>query len=197
MTAAEERAADERPAEKPTGRRRRRRLLIVLTGVIIVFTAVTARMFVWPDLPPLPERADAIIELGGAGKPLERDDAALALAREHRAPVLVQSTVREEAGTSRCLAPVPDVTIMCFHAEPNTTRGEAHAIAAMAARYNWKSVILVTSPDHAWRARLRVSRCFPGEVYVSTFRLPPLEWFRQIPYQWGASTKALLFEREC
>ena len=32
---------------------------------------------------------------------------------------------------------------------------------------------------------------------ADTSPLPPLYWFRQIPYQWGATTKALLFERDC
>lgn len=196
MTAEADEPAEPAEAEPPR-RRQRRWLLIVLAVVIVVFSAVSMRMFVWPDLPSLPERADAVIELGGAGDPLERDNAALTLARENRAPVLVQSTVAAEARTNRCLPPVPGVTILCFHAEPNTTRGEAHAIAALAARHRWSSVILVTTPDHAWRARLIVSRCFPGAVYVSTAPLPALSWFRQIPYQWGASTKALLFERDC
>jgi hypothetical protein len=129
--------------------------------------------------------------------PTNRDEAALDLARDHRAPVLVQSTVREEAGTHTCLPPVPGVTILCFHADPNTTRGEARAIGAMAARYHWDSIILVTSPDHAWRSRWRVSRCFPGEIYVSTKTLPFWYWFRQIPYQWFASAKALTLERGC
>jgi uncharacterized SAM-binding protein YcdF (DUF218 family) len=187
----------DQPVAGRARRVRRRRLWIVLAIVLVLFSAVTARVFIWPDLPPLPQRADAIIELGGAGNPEDRDAAALALARDHRAPVLVQSTVAVEAGTDRCLPAVPDVTIMCFHPEPNTTRGEARAIAALAARHRWTSVILVTTPDHAWRARLRVSRCFPGQVYVSTVRLPTMEWFGQIPYQWSASAKALTFERGC
>jgi uncharacterized SAM-binding protein YcdF (DUF218 family) len=187
--------------EEPTGaaakrprRRKRHRLWIALGIVIILFAAVTARMFIWPDLEPLPERVDAIIELGG---PTFRDEAALELARDHRAPVLVQSTVREEAGTHSCLPPVSGVTILCFHADPNTTRGEARAIGAMAAQYHWDSIILVTTPDHAWRSRWRVSRCFPGEIYVSTKTLPFWYWFRQIPYQWFASAKALTLERGC
>jgi uncharacterized SAM-binding protein YcdF (DUF218 family) len=184
----------EEPARPARTRKRRRRGLVVLAIVVLLFAAVTARFFVWPDLPALPDRADAIIELGGPGF---RDDAALALAREHRAGVLVQSTVEQEAGTDRCLPPVPDVTILCFHADPPTTQGEARAIGELAARSHWNSVILVTTPDHAWRARLWVSRCFPGQIYVSTSPLPPLYWFRQIPYQWGATTKALLFERDC
>lgn len=197
MTAAADEPAEPAAADGRPRRRKRRRLRIVVAVVVILFSAVTARVFVWPDLPPLPSRADAIIELGGAGDPAARDVAALTLAREHRAPVLVQSTVAVEAGTNRCLPPVPDVTIMCFHAEPNTTQGEAQAIAALAAQHHWNSIILVTTPDHAWRARLRVSRCFPGQVYVGTTPLPVLYWFRQIPYQWAASAKALTFERDC
>jgi hypothetical protein len=182
-------AADKRPT-----RRKRYRLRIALAIIIVLFAAVTARVFIWPDLAPLPERADAIIELGG---PTIRDQAALELARDHRAPVLVQSTVQEEAGTHSCLPPVPDVTILCFHADPETTRGEARAIGELAARYHWDSIILVTTPDHAWRSSWRVSRCFPGEIFVSTTDLPFWSWFRQIPYQWAASAKAVTLERGC
>jgi uncharacterized SAM-binding protein YcdF (DUF218 family) len=183
----------EEPAEAgERPKRRRRRWPWIVAVVILVFGAVTARVFVWPDLPQVPDRADAIVELGGPGN---RDEAALRLAREHRAPYLVQSTVEVEAGTDRCLPPVPDVTIMCFHAED--TQGEARAIAGLAAEHHWTSVILVTTPDHAWRARLIVSRCFPGPVAVSTSPLPALYWFRQIPYQWGASVKAVVFDRGC
>jgi uncharacterized SAM-binding protein YcdF (DUF218 family) len=89
------------------------------------------------------------------------------------------------------------VTIMCFHPDPSTTRGEARYIGALAEQRHWKSVTLVTSPDHAWRARLRVMRCFPGDVYVSTTPLPAWAWAWEIPYQWGATAKALLFQRDC
>ena len=160
----------------------------------VLFGVVTARVFVWPDLPPLPQRADAIIELGGLG---DRDGGALALARDHRAPVLVQSTVVAEAGTDRCLPPIPGVTILCFHAEPGTTRGEAEWIGQMARERHWTSVILVTTPDQASRAALRVMRCFDGQVYVSTTPLPVAHWITAIPYQWAATEKALAFERDC
>src|SRR5438128_307940 len=101
-------------------RRRRGRLAAASVLVLVLFGTVTARLFIWPDLDPLPPRVDAIIELGGAAVD-GRDRLALQLARAHRAPVLVQSTVVEEAVTDRCLPPVPDVTILCFHADPNTT----------------------------------------------------------------------------
>ena len=182
-----------RPADR-SKRRRWRRLWIVVGIMVLLFSAVTSRLFIWPDLPPLPDQADAIVELGG---PTIRDDAALALARNHLAPVLVQSTREAEAGTDRCLPPVTGVTIMCFYPVPDTTQGEARAIGGLAAQHHWDSVVLVTTTDHAWRARLWVSRCFPGHVYVSTTPLPLRYWFRQIPYQWVASAKAVLVHRSC
>jgi uncharacterized SAM-binding protein YcdF (DUF218 family) len=158
------------------------------------FAVGTARYLVWPDLRPLPPRADAIIELGGLG---DRDTAALSLAREGRAKYLVQSTVPVEAGTDKCLPPVPGVTIMCFSPDPGTTRGEAEYIGRVGRQLNWQSVIVVTSPDQAKRAELRVTRCFPGQVYLTTTPLPAHDWWRQVPYQWGAFAKALFVETNC
>lgn len=172
------------------------RLAVASLLVLLVFGAVTDRLFVQPDLAPLPPRVDAIIELGGAAVD-GRDRLALELARARLASFLVQSTVVEEAGTNRCLPPVPDVVVLCFHADPNTTRGEARYIAQEAARRHWKSIVLVTTPDQAWRARLRTTRCFGGEVYVATSPLPSWLWLRQVPYQWAATGKALVFERAC
>lgn len=170
------------------------RAAVVGCAIVLALLAVlTARVFVFPDLQPLPARADAIVELAGPGDE-NRDRVALDLARDQEAPVLVQSTL---ASDTACLPPVAGVRLICFHPEPATTRGEARYIGALAARRNWRSVILVTTPDQAWRAHLRVARCFPGDVYVATAHLPPWDWLRQIPYQWLASVKALTIERSC
>jgi hypothetical protein len=180
---------------RSAGRSRlRRRVGVVAVVLFVVFAATTARVFVWPSLPPLPDHVDAIIELAGPG---DRDAAAIDLAKEHRAPLLVQSTVASDARSDRCLQPMPEITIECFHPVPETTRGEARWIGERAAELHWRSIIIVTTPDHAWRARLRVERCFPGEVYVATSPLPALDWMKQIPYQWAATVKAELFQRDC
>jgi uncharacterized SAM-binding protein YcdF (DUF218 family) len=170
------------------------RAALVALFLALIFATATARLFVWPQLPPLPLRADAIIELGGPG---DRDGVTLALARQHRAPVVIQSTLASDAKSNTCLPPVPGVTIECFHASPATTRGEARYIGERAVAEHWNSVIIVTTPDHAWRARLRVERCFPGQVYVATSPLPKWDWLRQIPYQWAATVKAEVFQRHC
>ena len=171
-----------------------RKILVAFVIFLLLAVAATARYLIWPDLDRPPPRVDAIIELGGPG---DRDSAAISLAREGRAAFLVQSTVVKEAGTDKCLPVVRGVSVVCFHADPLTTRGEAQSIARLAQQYRWTSVILVTTPDQAFRAQLRVSRCFPGSIYVVTTPLPPLHWPYWIPYQWGAFAKALLFEREC
>src|SRR5262245_32849682 len=104
--ASGEAAVGGRPKPKS---RRRRRILITLGVVLVLFLGVSARFFVWPPLPDLPDRVDAIIELGG---PTNRDAAALALARAGRATYLVQSTTEAEAESQRCLPPVTGVTIL-------------------------------------------------------------------------------------
>jgi hypothetical protein len=58
MTAAEEESAEPAAGERPK-RRKRRRLRIVILVVVLLFAGVTARVFMWPDLDPLPDRADA------------------------------------------------------------------------------------------------------------------------------------------
>ena len=168
--------------------------IVVLALLFVACSAVTVRLFVSPGLPPVPDSVDAIIELGG---PTNRDATTLALAGSHVAPLVVQSTTEHETVTQHCLPPTPGVEVACFHADPPTTRGEARWIGAAGRRLGWRSVLLVTTPDHAWRARLRVMRCFAGDVYVSTSPLPAHLWPRQIAYQWAASAKALLLQREC
>ncbi|MGI5245288.1 YdcF family protein [Dactylosporangium sp. CA-139066] len=163
---------------------------------IIGFLGLTARYFVWPSLPAVPPHIDAIVELAGPGDG-DRDRLAVQLAQQRRADYLVQSTLQSDAESGRCLPPQAGVVVLCFHPDPETTKGEAESIGRMARQYGWHSIVIVTTADHAWRARLRVTRCFPGPVYVATSHLPPLYWFRQIPYQWAASAKAVFVQKYC
>jgi uncharacterized SAM-binding protein YcdF (DUF218 family) len=166
-------------------------LVVVLAGVSVV----TGHLFVWPDLPPVPQRADVIVQLGGPG---DRRFVALNLARQGRAPLVAISVSDAEVDTSWCRAGrLRGVPVVCFHSEPFTTRGEARAVARMAGQHGWHSVILVTTPDQASRAILRVSRCYDGKIFVATARLPWYLWPTQIVYQWGATAKAYTFETSC
>jgi uncharacterized SAM-binding protein YcdF (DUF218 family) len=175
---------------------RKRRVVLIATAVVVVVVSVlTVHLFVWPSLPPLPPKADAIIQLGGPGN---RRFVALDLARQGRAPLVAISVSDDEINTSWCdQGMLRGVRVLCFHREPFTTRGEARAIGDMAAQHGWRSVILVTTPDQAKRAELRVSRCFTGSISVATARLPLRQWPWQIVYQWGATLKAYTLETTC
>jgi hypothetical protein len=172
----------------------RTRVALAALALVIAFTGTTARLFVWPSLPALPDHVDAIIELAGPG---DRDATTIALANAHLAPLVIQSTLPGDATSDSCLDPIADTAVECFTPEPATTRGEARYIGERAAAARWKAVVIVTTPDHAWRARLWVQRCFAGEVYVATSPLPTGDWLRQIPYQWAATVKAELLQRAC
>jgi uncharacterized SAM-binding protein YcdF (DUF218 family) len=167
----------------------------VLAVLTVAFSVATARLFIWPDLPPLPDHADVIIELGGPGP---RRAMSYQLAREGRAPVLAISTTEDQLGMSWCdESRVPGVTVLCFRPDPFTTRGEARYIAQLAQQHGWDSIILVTSTSQAWRATVRVGRCFDGDVYVATVDLPAYRWPGEILYQWGATAKAFTLETDC
>jgi uncharacterized SAM-binding protein YcdF (DUF218 family) len=66
---------------------------------------------------------------------------------------------------------------LCFRADPYSTRGEARAIARLAAQHHWRLVDVVTSQYHVFRARILIRRCFHGGLRMigapqSTLHLP-------------------------
>jgi hypothetical protein len=163
-----------------------------LAVVVIVALAATARLFVWPDQ-GMPPKVGAIVWLD---TDVGKLDAALRLARQHRAPFLVISLGTPESGP-RCPPPIAGVRLICFNPSPGTTQGEAEFVGRLARRYHWQSVTIVTTTPQDSRARLRVERCFTGPVYVVTTPTPLIYWPYQIAYEWGALTKALLVQRSC
>ena len=170
----------------------RRRAVAAVVAVLIAFGVVTVRLFVWPAQ-GMPTTVDAIVMLAGPG---DRLPAALQLAREHRAPVLVVSRGWEGYG-GPCPPPIPGVKLICFDPDPGTTRGEAEALGRLAKRFRWSSLVLVTTRTQDTRARIRVERCFSGSTYVITAPLPLGSWPHEIAYQWAALVKALVMDRTC
>jgi hypothetical protein len=171
---------------------------VVVFVVLVVFCVMTALLFVYPDLNP-PERSDAIIVLGGHGAPAY--ERGLALAKQGYAPQLVlslqdwQSCKRYQAGLARYR---PKVHVNCFKPDPQTTQGEARAIEAFAKRDHWTRIIVVVPTTQATRARLRIGRCYSGQVLEVAF--PPSgiwEWLHQFAYEWGAMFKAVVLQPGC
>jgi uncharacterized SAM-binding protein YcdF (DUF218 family) len=169
-----------------------RRVLAAAVVVVLVFGVLTARLFVWPTQ-GMPTRVSAIVMLAGPG---DRLSAALDLARQHRAPMLVVSQGQHGYG-GPCPARPPGVTLICFSPDPGNTRGEAEFVGRLARRYHWISVVLVTSRSQDTRARVIVGRCFGGHVFVITGTLPLSDWPYEVVYGWGALLKALVLYRGC
>lgn len=169
-----------------------RRTLIVLFAIIAAFCLVTARLFVWPP-EEIPARVDAIVMLAGPG---DRLGVALRLVRQHRTPVLVVSQGRRGYG-GPCPPKTSDGTVICFDPNPADTRGEAEFAGRLAARYHWRSLVLVTTRAQDTRARILTGRCFRGPVFVATASLPWWDWPYQIVYGWSSLVKALILHRAC
>jgi uncharacterized SAM-binding protein YcdF (DUF218 family) len=180
------------PGVRPPERARRRRRRVLIAAAALLLAGLTARLFIWPST-GTPDRVDAILMLNTPGDPLP---VALQLAHEHRAGYLLvsQGTV---ASHYACPAPVPGVKLICFHPSPATTQGEAEFAGRLASKYHWHSVVVVTIAPQAFRARLRLERCFGGQVYVMTGSLPLHSWPYQVAYEWGATIKALTVQRGC
>ncbi len=176
----------------------------IITGVvcvvILVFVGLTLRLFVFPDL-NAPEHSNAIVMLGGNG--VGPFDEAVALAQQGWAPTVAFSLNPYQKCTPTLvhLPPFhlpPTEHVLCFHANPATTQGEARWIGRMAALHRWQRVIVVMPTTQATRARLRVGRCYPGQV-VEVGVTPPgfWAWIRGITYEWGALLKAWVLQPSC
>jgi uncharacterized SAM-binding protein YcdF (DUF218 family) len=115
--------------------------------------------------------ADAVVVLSGTN---QRLSVGQRLVREGYAPLLVvsRSTDPTVAEQRACASGA-----LCFRAEPYSTRGEARAIARLAAARGWRTVDVVTSQFHVFRARILIRRCYHGGLRMigasqSPLRLP-------------------------
>jgi hypothetical protein len=166
--------------------------------LFVVFCVLTAVLFVYPDLNP-PQRSDAIVVLGGHGKPAF--EKGVSLAAQGYAPKLVLSLQDlESCEHYKALLAVPlsKVQVNCFTPNPQTTQGEARAIEAFAKQFHWTRIIVVVPTTQASRARLRIGRCYSGQVLVDAYPLQGIgQWLYQFAYEWGAMFKAVVLQPSC
>ena len=178
-------------------RLRRRRVWMPLVVVGTLLLGATARLFVWPSTDD-PRRADAVVVLdGGTG---ERLDEARALMERDVAPTLAISAGREldpDEADGLCTRP-QQFEVVCFSPTPDSTRGEARALATLAREHGWNEVVLVTSTYHVTRARILVERCFDGRVDVVAAGPPTrlLHWSAAVGHEWAAMLDATI-RRTC
>jgi uncharacterized SAM-binding protein YcdF (DUF218 family) len=171
--------------------RRHRVIAAIVSALIVAGAVVDVRLFVVPTSDHA-RRTDAIVVLGGRTFN-SRLDAAIRLARRYPGTPLVVST----PDPRRCPRFVPGVSFTCFQPEPSTTQGEAREAASLAAENGWTSMTVVTTADQIWRARLRFSRCWSGDLQM--VQAPTSAWvrLRSVPYEMGATVKAEVFQRSC
>ena len=162
--------------------------------LVVAFCVLTAILFVYPDL-NTPERSDAIVVLGGHGLPAV--DKGEQLAREGYAPTIAFS-LQPWVPCEPWRVAIPHVRVLCFRADPQSTQGEARSIAHLAARYDWKRIIVVLPTTQASRARLRIGRCYPGQILEVGFSPQGIsEWLYQFAYEWASLAKALVLQPTC
>ena len=173
-----------------------RRLVLVLAVLLVAaWAAVVARFVLWPAQDEA-RRADAVVVLAGDHLRLGK---ALELMTRRTAPTLVISDglARGWRQANRLCRGGARFRVVCFRPSPYSTRGEARAVARMAAARGWRSVLVVTSTYHVTRARLLFERCVGAQVFVtgSTYRrsLVPLEVFLEP----AKLVYALAFARGC
>lgn len=139
-------------------------LVRVLVLAVALWLALCAYLFVWPREDD-PRRVDAVVVLaGGRSARLEKG---LELVRRGVSDMLVISDGRAEGwvrANRLCANGADSFRVLCFKPDPYSTQGEAEAIARLGRRNGWRSVAVVTSTFHVFRARMLFERCFPGEV---------------------------------
>jgi hypothetical protein len=169
---------------------------LVAAVLVIVFVVLTVVLFVKPDL-NAPERSAAVVVLGGAN--INAPHEGVRLVQQGYAPTVAFSL----PPGFPCVGPEvrqvdPKAKVICFYANPRTTQGEARSIEQMAAKYHWHRIIVVMPIPQASRARLRIGRCYPGQILeVGVEPQGFWDWMRQIVYEWGATIKAVTLQTNC
>jgi uncharacterized SAM-binding protein YcdF (DUF218 family) len=119
-------------------------------------------------------RFDAVVALDG-DRP-RRLRAAVALASQGTASALVIVRGEDVAPELVAARDLP-FEVISFVPDPSSTRGEARAVARLAAECGWRSVLAVTSSYHVPRTRLIFARALKCDFEVlssgcSARRLP-------------------------
>jgi hypothetical protein len=171
---------------------RRRWINIVVALVLVAAAIVEIRLYVVPASDGT-RPADAVVVLGGQAYE-DRLQTADAMLKKYPGSVVVVSI----PGGIACPAQPPGASaILCFSPNPSTTQGEARTAAKLAAKYNWKSIEVVTTADQVWRARLRFSRCWSGNLRVVRSDSSIYLRIRAVPYETAATIKAETLQRSC
>lgn len=177
------------------------RLRLILAVAVVLaacaWAAITVRILLLPD-EGAPAQASAVVVLSGSSRRLGR---ALKLMEQGVAPVLAISAGDDQLQVQArrlCAAGRGDgYRVLCFRPRPDSTRGEARAVARLAAEYRWRSVVLVTSTFHVTRARILFERCLDARVYAVGASFPWTSAPAAVAGEWAKLAYAYLVARGC
>ena len=167
-------------------------MALVIGILVVIIVAASVLFFIEPST-NAPARSDAVVVLAG-GNNSNRIDKGIELVKAGYAPRLYVSA----PGLTDCPKSLPSVPITCFNPAPATTQGEARTAAALAAQHHWNQIIVVSGTQQVTRARLRFDRCYHGTILMVPADPGGLwNWVSTVAYEWGATAKALTFQRGC
>lgn len=150
-------------------------VLAVLVALLLINGVSGYALFTHAKGDPLAP-VDAIIVLSGDDD--GRQSYGVALAEQGYArTVLISRSDRtnDQADASAC-RPRVDIRVICRHAIPFTTRGEAILARQLAEDMNWRSVVVVTSRYHLPRARRIFDQCFVDSTRKVLMRDVPRDY---------------------
>lgn len=179
-------------------RRHRRRLGLAALLILGMFTAATARLFVWPTTDTVGHVDAVVLFAGGRGERLERAEQLMddGIAQN----LVIPNGLADEwpEGNRACTEDRP-YGVRCLRPDPDSTLGEARAIAELAEEESWDTLLVVTSSYQLSRAGLLLGRCFDGEVLTAVAHpeLGWLDWGSRIGHEWLAWSRAVVLERAC
>jgi hypothetical protein len=160
--------------------------------VVLAAGIVSIRLYVVPASDGAGP-ADAVVVLGGQEYKARLQTADVMLKRFPGSVVVVSIP----SGIACPPQPPGASAILCFSPNPSTTQGEARTAAKLATQYGWKSIEVVTTADQVWRARLRFSRCWSGDLTIVRSDSSIYSRLRAVPYEIAATIKAETLQRGC
>jgi uncharacterized SAM-binding protein YcdF (DUF218 family) len=166
--------------------------------LVAAFIAASLALFVFPHQDH-PQHAAAVVVLSGSR--VGRLPTGLRLVEKGVAPVLVISGApdpRWPEANRLCASPrQPGFRVICFHPDPDDTRGEAEHVAALARQNGWGSLAVVSSTYHLFRAHKLFKRCFAGPVAMVGWSPGLVRWIEGVPEEWVKLGAALTVRRAC